>query len=166
MRKYRTKVSIFGTLLITLLFYASMTVSATVEPENYGETEVDASSNLAATITPWPFGNLEIAPPDTVKIWFRVSWSDDRGAIPPPPTATHYFNITGDYDGGAQFEYNEHTEPTYGATTGGTDIYVIFTNVYDDKYIDVTLLARVTLPGKSPVQDYDEHSILLVDNIP
>jgi hypothetical protein len=145
------------------LLYAGNTVSAvTIDVDNYGETEVDQSSNLSADISPWTFGNLEIEPNDNVRIWFRLSWSDDR--LVENPQAYHYFNITGDYDSGSQYDDEDYEKYTSGGDSGSWDINILFNNVQPWKYIDITLLANVTLSGKS-AQDYDEHSIYLVNYI-
>jgi hypothetical protein len=164
MRKYRTKVSIFGGLLIALMLYASMTVSAVTTHfiENHGYTTVYSNSTLEASIDPWTFGNLEIDDLDNVNITFKGHYNDQRspGQLYP---ANHYYNITAYYDDGFTrvYEYADAQINTYGNLGGTLEPSVQFDNVYEGNYINITLFARVTLQGRS-AQDSDVHSIHLI----
>jgi hypothetical protein len=162
MRNKTTKVSIFGTLLIALFLYASMTVWA-VNIDTYGETVVYRTGPpyCDASVNPWTFGNLDITPPVDITIYFHLSWSDSRDDK--SSTATHYFNITADYDNGAQYDYEDYEIPTDGQDFDTHDISVTITNPQEGKDIVVTLLAEVTV--SSPycyAQDYNETTIHLV----
>ena len=160
MRKFRKEVSIFGGLLIALMLYASMTVSAAdFNIENHGYTTVYSNSTLEASIDPWTFGNLEIDSGKSIKITFVGHYDDQRSV--PMPLAYHYFNITAYYTGTGTTKYADDEVYTQGGDSGTREPSVQFNSVEEGEYINITLLARVTLSGRT-AQDTDEHSIYLI----
>jgi hypothetical protein len=164
MRKYRTNVSIFGAILIVLMFYASISVSAADHNiENHGYTTVYSNSTLEASIDPWTFGNLEIDSGESVKITF-VGHYDDQRSYPQLYLAYHYYNISVLYSGTSTTKSTWAYAYSNGGDSGTLTPNVEFSSVEPGYYLNVTLYAKVTLQGKS-AQDADEHSILLVDLI-
>ena len=147
-------------MLITLLLYANMTVSATdIHIEMYGETEVDSGSYLYASINPWTFGNLYIVGGENLYIDYYVSYLDDRGPL--SSEAVHHFNVTAFYSGTSTTKYDDQVYKTYGQGSGGRTLQVVFNYVQFNEYVDITLLAEVTLGGKA-AQDYNETTIYLL----
>jgi hypothetical protein len=162
MRQYRAKVSILGTILIALMLYASISVSAADhEIENHGYTTVYSNSTLEASIDPWTFGNLEIDDGESVKITF-IGHYDDQRSFPQLYRANHYYNITVLYSETSTTKSTWLDYNSDGGDTGTREPNVQFNSVNAGYYLNVTLFAKVTLQGKS-AQDSDEHSILLVD---
>jgi hypothetical protein len=164
MRMKRTKVSIFGALLIVLLLYASMTVSAADhEIFNHGYTTVESDDDLLASIDPWTFGSLEIDDTDNVEITFNGNYDDQR-IYPQLYDAYHYYNISVLYSETSTTKSAWDEFYSNGGDKGTRYPSVQFNNVNAGYYLNITLFAKVTLQGKD-AQDTDEHSILLVDLI-
>jgi hypothetical protein len=149
------------------MLYASVIVSAATHyVDQYCDTTVNSDKSLDANVAPWTFSDLEMDANDNVNIKFTLSYVDNR-APASSPTAYHYWNITAYYDDGTTllYKYADGTKTTTGGENLDADISVQFNSVQVDKYINVTLLARVTLGLDVASDTIVEHPIHLVDNV-
>lgn len=143
-------------LLVAFLVVTSQTALAITRfgASSLGDTDAGGglapcSADVHTTIVPVTLG---VDDGDTVRIWFNVSWTDNRADG--SPQATHYFKV--DWTHLANYDFADRLKFTDGGEGAQTEnFYTDVFNVSDNNWLGITWFASATVAGSPSCYDDD-----------